>query len=135
MKNDLVTSRVLVRPPVQSGTLTRLEGELHLPKGEMFKVFFEFTTPSNQPAPLRARPFLLAFLLPAMQAGAPLELALPVDATTRNNLMEYQEALASWHPKILKVIPIVAPWPVQPELPGKMGALTAFSGGDRKSTR
>jgi hypothetical protein len=105
------------------------EGELVTPSGRVHRIYFEFSTPDDLPYPARARPFLLAFLLPAMNVGAPLELELPVDAVTLDNLMEWQEAMASWNPQTLKVVPIRAPLDTQPDVPRERGALTAFSGG------
>ena len=125
----LATSRIIINAPRQQPGLVRWEGKLLAPSSESRQIYFEFSTPDDQPYPLRARPFLLAFLVPAMQLGAPLELELPVDTVTLNNLMEWQEAMASWNPQSLKVVPIHAPGDAPPEEPGRRGALTAFSGG------
>jgi len=99
------------------------------PSGVEHRVYFEFATPDDRPYPVRSRPFLLAFLIPAMRLGTPLELDLPVDAITLGNLMEWQEAMASWSPGRFKVVPIHAPAGPLPENPDRSGALTAFSGG------
>jgi hypothetical protein len=124
------SSRMCVETPRREGERVRWEGELHLPTGMAHRIYFEFSTPDHRPYPVRARPFLLAFLLPAMHAGAPLELDLPVDAVTRNNLMEWQEAMVAWNPKQLRVVPIVAPTEPEPERwQRRPDALTAFSGG------
>lgn len=105
------------------------EGELSTPSGERHRIYFDFSTPDDRPYPLRSRPFLLAFLVPAMQAGAPLELQVPVDAVTLGNLMEWQEAMASWRPETLKVVPLLAPGGGLSQDRDRLGALTAFSGG------
>ena len=125
----MITSRIHIAPPCRRDGAVRLEGELQLPAGGCHRVFFEFTTPDDLPDRPRVRPFLLAFLLPAMHAGAPLELDLPVDAVTHGNLMEWQEAMASWSPQTLNVVPIRAPLEAEPEKPRAASALTAFSGG------
>lgn len=122
-------SRIRIAPPEERAGRIYWEGELQLPAGECHRIYFDFTAPVSRPELLRPRPFLLAFLLPAMHTGAPLELDLPLDAVTRNNLMEWQEAMASWHPKVLKVVPIVAPLDAQPVPAREPGAITAFSGG------
>jgi len=122
-------SRIQISLPEERAGRIYWEGELQLPSGECHRIYFDFTAPVSRPELMRARPFLLAFLVPAMQAGAPLELDLPVDAITRNNLMEWQEAMASWNPKTLKVVPILAPLEAWPKDPCEPGALTAFSGG------
>lgn len=122
-------SRIHIDAPRQQGDRVRWEGELTLPSGVRHRIYFEFTVPDDRPYPVRARPFLLAFLLPAMSAGAPLELDLPVDAVTRDNLMEFQAAMACWEPQSLKVVPIRAPLDAAPAGAFEPGALTAFSGG------
>jgi len=85
--------------------------------------------------PRSARPFLLAFLLPAMRVGAPLVLDTPVDRSTLENLLEWQAVWARWRPRRLQVVPILAPEPsdgpvplLPPAVSGR-GAITGFSGG------
>jgi hypothetical protein len=121
-------SRVLIHPPRRHADRVRCEGELRLAGGGLHRIYFEFSAPDDRLEAPRARPFLLAFLLPAMHAGAPLELDLPVDPVTRDNLMEWQEAMASWHPAVLQVVPILAPIETEPARHSP-GALTLFSGG------
>jgi hypothetical protein len=104
-----IVSRITVEVPSQQSGMVRWEGKLSTPSGETHSIYFEFSTPDNRPYPLHSRPFLFAFLVSAMHAGAPLELALPVDAVTLGNLMEWQEAMACWPPQTLKVVPIHAP--------------------------
>jgi hypothetical protein len=123
------SSRIIIDAPRQQPGFVHWEGKLVAPFGETRRIYFEFSTPDDRPYPVRARPFLLAFLVPAMQLGAPLELELPVDTVTVNNLMEWQEAIASWNPQSLKVVPIHAPASISMEDSGRPGALTAFSGG------
>jgi len=122
-------SRIVINAPRKQPRMVHWEGELLTPSGENHRIYFEFSTPDDRPYPPRSRPFLLAFLIPAMHAGAPLELELPVDTVTLNNLMEWQEAMAAWFPQTLKVVPIHAPRDTQPERSNEPGALTAFSGG------
>lgn len=122
-------SQIRIAAPRQNGNQVNWTGELRVPSGARHEIYFQFTAPDDRPYPLAARPFLLAFLLPAMNAGAPLELDLPVDAVTLANLMEFQEAMATWEPRALKVVPIRAPAEPPPGEPPKPAALTAFSGG------
>ena len=130
MNGKAAASRICIELPQRFAGKVRWEGELRLSAGGFHRIYFEFSTPDDRPYPARARPFLLAFLLPAMQTGAPLELDLPVDAVTRNLLMEWQEAMAAWEPQTLKVVPIIAPAEPEPELTRHQpGALTVFSGG------
>jgi hypothetical protein len=123
------TSRIHIDPPRRETAGVHWEGELTTPSGQKHRIHYEFSTPDDRPYPAHARPFLLAFLLPAMSAGAPLELDLPIDSVTLNHLMEWQEAMAVWNPTTLKVVPIRAPIHSPPETPREPGALTAFSGG------
>jgi len=129
MKLGGQVSRIQIDPPRQEGKSVRLEGELKTAAGKVHRIYFEFSAPDDRPYALAVRPFLLALLLPAMQAGAPLELDLPVDAITLENLMEWQEAMVSWQPYQLKVIPIRAPRVAAPPQPFSADAITAFSGG------
>jgi hypothetical protein len=123
------TSRIIIDEPRQQSGFVHWEGKMLTPSREEHRIYFEFSTPDDRPYPPQSRPFLLAFLVPAMRLGTPLELELPVDAITLNNLMEWQEAMASWSPQRLKVVPIHAPGGTPTEEPGRPGALTAFSGG------
>jgi hypothetical protein len=129
MTNPTTASRIQIDQPRRLGTMVHWEGELRTSIGGTHRIYFEFSTPDSRFYPVQARPFLLAFLLPAMQANAPLELELPIDTVTLNNLMEWQEAMASWHPETLKVVLIKAPLELKPETSREPGALTAFSGG------
>jgi hypothetical protein len=122
-------SRITIDVPRQHSGMVHWEGELSTPSGESHRIYFEFSIPDDQPYLPHSRPFLLAFLVPAMHAGVPLELELPVDAVTLNNLMEWQEAMASWFPQKLKVVPIHAPLDAPSQYQNRPGALTAFSGG------
>jgi hypothetical protein len=122
-------SRITIDAPHQQSGMVHWEGELSTPSGESHRIYFEFSVPDDQPYLPHSRPFLLAFLVPAMHADAPLELELPVDAVTLNNLMEWQQAMASWFPQKLKVVPIHAPTGTPSADPDRSGALTAFSGG------
>ena len=126
---SLAASRIIIEAPRQQAGMVHWEGELLASSGDRHRIFFEFSTPDDRPYPLRSRPFLLAFLVPAMRLGTPLELDLPVDAVTLNHFMEWQEAMASWSPQRLKVVPIHAPGKTPSEQPAMSGALTAFSGG------
>lgn len=106
-------------------------GEFTRPGGGPASIYFRFTCPDPQAFVPRVRPFLLAFLVPAMRAGHPIQLEQPIDQTTLHNLMEWQAAMACWLPEKLKVVPILGP--IGPEPPrvavSKGWALTAFSGG------
>lgn len=106
-------------------------GEIKWPGGGRTHIYFNFTCPDAPAFIPRIRPFLLAFLVPAMRLGHPLQLEQPLDQTTLHNLMEWQCAIASWFPNQLKVVPIRCPIePEPPKIPAAQGrALTAFSGG------
>lgn len=127
---------VVTHPPRSEGRgRTRIEGELRTPDGRRHTTFFEFSHPEGAEPARRARPFLLAFLLPAMRIGVPLVLDTPVDRAELENLLEWQGAWARWRPRRLRVVPILAPEkpaePVPalaPDVSGR-GAITAFSGG------
>jgi len=99
--------------------------------GGRAEVYFRFTCPDPAAFVPRVRPFLLAFLVPAMRTSRPIELTQPLDQTTLDNLMEWQEAMARWRPNQLKLVRIRGK--IEPESPkptaGPGGALTAFSGG------
>ena len=125
-------SRVRYLPPKFKENTIHWTGELTWLDGNSASVNFEFTCPDAAAFVPRVRPFLLAFLLPAMRIGLPLHLEQPIDRTTFDNLMEWQCALACWSPQKLKVVPIRCS--IEPES-GKSiaaverGALTTFSGG------
>lgn len=129
-------AHVVLHPPRSEGRgHTRIEGELRTPDGRRHTTFFEFSHPEDEVPARSARPFLLAFLLPAMRIGAPLVLDTPVDRATLENLLEWQSAYARWRPRRLQVVPILAP--EQPASPASglapnvagPGAITCFSGG------
>lgn len=107
------------------------KGELHCPGRERAEVYFDFTCPDPELFTPFVRPFLLAFLIPAMRIGLPIQLEQPLDQTTLQNLMEWQEAMAKWFPTKLKVVPIrcdIAPSGFM-DNGSRTSALTAFSGG------
>ena len=125
-------SRVRYLPPKLKDNTIHWTGELVWPGGNFASVTFEFTCPDAGAFVPRARPFLLAFLLPAMRIGLPLHLEQPIDQTTFDNLMEWQCALACWVPHQLKVVPLrcsIEPEPAKSAAAARRGALTAFSGG------
>ncbi|MCG8589638.1 MAG: hypothetical protein MJE66_10135 [Proteobacteria bacterium] len=79
-----------------------------------------------------ARTATLTWLLPAMRRGLPLRVEAPLDPVSRAQLMLWQEAMASWHPDRLAVVPIDAPAASHPPArptDGFLRALTTFSGG------
>jgi hypothetical protein len=119
-------------PPKLEANAIHWTGELVWPGGNSALVNFDFTCPDAETFVPRVRPFLLAFLLPAMRIGHPLHLEQPIDQTTFDNLMEWQGALTCWFPHRFKVVPIRCPIEPEPGKPGaavRRGALTAFSGG------
>lgn len=104
---------------------------MRCPGRERVEVGFNFTCPDPGWFVPFVRPFLLTFLIPAMRTGLPVQLEQPLDRTTLENLMEWQEAMAAWRPKKLKVVPIrcdIAPSPFRPAAERRT-SLTAFSGG------
>jgi len=107
------------------------QGEMRCPQREREEVYFKFTCPDPDSFVPFIRPFLLAFLIPAMRVGLPIQLEQPLDLITLHNLMEWQEAVAGWFPDKLTVVPIkcdIAPSPF-PAGPDRATSLTAFSGG------
>jgi len=124
-------SSIKYLPPSIEGDQVRWTGEMKRPEGKCVSVYFHFTCPDPEAFVPRLRPFLLAFLVPAMRVGLPLQLEQPIDQTTWHNLMEWQAAMAAWFPERLKVIPIRGPFePEPPKLaPADRWGLTAFSGG------
>ncbi len=118
-------------PPRIAGDEVDWTGEMKWPEGGGASVYFKFTCPDAQAFVPRVRPFLLAFLIPAMRLGRPIQLEQPLDQTTVQNLMEWQAALAHWFPETLKVVAIRGPLESNP-VPSAVSSghtLTAFSGG------
>lgn len=126
---DCCTIRYL--SPTFEGNAIHWTGEMTWPGGGCAQVYFHFTCPNPQSFVPRIRPFLLAFLVPAMRLGRPIRLEQPLDQTTFQNLMEWQGAMARWLPKQLKVVPIHCQFEPEPPKPvaSQGRALTAFSGG------
>lgn len=127
-------ARVVTHPPCRKGSgRSRIEGELRLPDGRSHSTFFEFSHPEDLVPERSARPFLLAFLLPAMRLGLPLVLDVPVDRTTVESLLEWQAVWTAWRPRQLRMVPILAPEWIEPTSPAakvaRQGAIAAFSGG------
>lgn len=105
-------------------------GALHSPRRPAIEVEFHASVPSLPVAEAPIRAFLFAFLVPAMRLGTALRLPLPIDAVTLANVMEWQEAMASWRPRSLRVVPILADVaPSAPPRADRAGAVVAFSGG------
>ena len=96
--------------------------------GQRHSVQVTFTCPDPAEFVPTVRPFLLAFLVPAMIAGHPIHLTDPVDSGTAAELAEWQEAMASLHPE-LRAVSITAPSRVEIPPPSWAGGITAFSGG------
>ena len=92
------------------------EGEMISDSSESLQVFFRFSVPESVEFIPTIRPFLFAFLLPAMRLGQPLVLPEKIDAITLRNLNEWQAAFADSFSD-LKVIEIV-PGSEAQELPG-----------------
>lgn len=124
-------SSIKYLPPRIEGDQVRWTGEMKRPGGECVSIYFNFTCPDPAAFVPRLRPFLLAFLVPAMRVGLPLQLEQPIDQTTWHNLMEWQAAMAAWFPERLKVIPIRGAVESEPPklVPSDRRGLTAFSGG------
>jgi hypothetical protein len=106
-------------------------GFLGLPDDSVHEIYFQFTCP--QPADFKPniRSFLFAYLVPAMRLGLPIHLSQPLDLVTYQNLMEWQEAFASWRPNRLRPVPIkcdIVNEQPKPFLNDKK-SITAFSGG------
>jgi len=117
--------------PERRGQRVLWSGALRWSTGRSLQVQFEFTCPDAEQFVPHIRPFLLAFLVPAMRLGLSIRLEAPVDPVTVQNLMEWQEAMACWLPNQLRVVPIRGPLESGPVAgnAGQRGALTEFSGG------
>ncbi len=87
-----------------------------------------FTCPDPHDFVPSVRPFLLAFLVPAMTIGRPVHLGGAIDDGTAAGLAEWQEALASQH-RGLRPVPVVANHRSEARPRSGAGGLTAFSGG------
>ena len=96
--------------------------------GQRHSVQVTFTCPDPVGFVPTVRPYLLAFLVPAMIAGHPVHLTGPIDPGTAAGVAEWQEAMASLHPE-LRAVPITAPSRAEAPPPPGAGGLTAFSGG------
>ncbi len=96
--------------------------------GERHSVRVTFACPDPAGFVPSVRPFLLAFLVPAMIAGHPVHLTGPIDPGTAAGIAEWQEAMASLYPE-LNAVPITAPYRAEVPPPPGAGGLTAFSGG------
>lgn len=118
----------VAEPKIESGKV-RLEGRLRGPRGETREIFFEFAVPDGRPVRKRLRPFLLAFLPVAMRQGWSLSSEEPVDATTLENLHQWQASFAGWRPWSLGSIDLNLPVAEVTEVGGKLGGMVAFSGG------
>ncbi|ACB74387.1 hypothetical protein [Opitutus terrae] len=123
------TSLLQVSPPEIRDLEVVYRGTLQPPCRPAVPVEFHAAVPAAPDATVPTRAFLFAFLVPAMRMGTALRLPLPVDPVTLANVMEWQEAMASWCPRTLRVVPILAD--VAPAAPSAnpMGAVSAFSGG------
>jgi hypothetical protein len=119
--------RLHLDAPSRDGAVVRRTATLASDDGASAPLWFEHAALDGDPA-LLVRPFLLAALVPAMRRGRALRVPAPVDATTIDNLMEWQEAMASWRPDRLRRVAILCDVaPAEP--PTGAGAVTAFSGG------
>ncbi len=106
----------------------RWAGEIEAADGRRSVVRIDVTTPDPASFVASARPWLLAFLVPAMAVGAPVTVEGAVDEVTLANLMEWQEAMVCWRPH-LTVVPLHAGSLEVRRSPGPLDAVTAFSGG------
>jgi hypothetical protein len=117
--------------PVFNGEEIIWKGSMTLPGGESHNIFFEFSYPNDAQFKPSIRPFLIAFLVPAMRLGLPIRTDKPIDLTTLNNLMEWQEAMELWRKPLLQKVSIKAPIESGSALntPATGQSITAFSGG------
>lgn len=121
----------IVRLPTvtRDGATTTRAGVLEHPSTEPVRVTFTHAADADL-AVDAIRPFLLAFLLPAMRIGDPLVVDGELDEGTLQGLLEWQGAMARWHPGQLTVVPIRAEVRrIDPQPTVGSRALLAFSGG------
>lgn len=113
--------------PVRDDDHVRWSGWMEA-DGQRRTVTTTFTCPDPDEFVPSVRPFLLAFLVPAMISGHPVQLAGPIDPGTAAGVAEWQEAMAVLHPG-LRPIPITATRRSEARPPQRTGGITAFSGG------
>ncbi len=108
-------------------------GSFTPPGDEPAVTTFRFGSPTGGGPPPSARPFVLAFLPAAMRVGAPVRIDGPIDGTTLASLLEWQEAMAAWHPGEFQVVSLRADAGTTPSVAAPSdaprGAVSAFSGG------
>lgn len=124
---DVSVTRIGYDDPIRRHDHVRWSGWMDV-DGHRRTVRATFTCPDPFGFVPSVRPFVLAFLVPAMTVGRPIHLGGPIDEGTAAGLAEWQEALASQHVG-LRAVPVVATR--RAEAPPRVGAggLTAFSGG------
>lgn len=113
----------------QDGVATRT-GELRHGSADVVHASFAHPDQAEQ-ATSAVRPLLLALLPAAMRLGRPVAVEGAIDQATLDGLMEWQEAMARWHPGVVAVVPLrveVAP-PAPAAAPTPRRGLVAFSGG------
>ncbi|HEU4647537.1 MAG TPA: hypothetical protein VFS33_00660 [Gemmatimonadales bacterium] len=117
----------LVREPHTTSLVGRLEGPGDAPVRELF-----FRAPADGALPLGVSgdPFLAALLVPAMVAGATLEIDAPVSRRLLRRIGQIQDVLTCWYPERHR-IDVVAPVRAASLTPveGARGVGAFFSGG------
>ncbi len=124
-------SRIHISLPEERDGRIYWEGELQLPSGQSFRIYFNFTAPASRPdlLPGHGRSclhFWCRRCRPARRWSWICRL------TPSLEIISWSGRSATWwlaSPKVLKVVPIVAPLDAQPVPAREPGAITAFSGG------
>jgi hypothetical protein len=119
-----------ISAPIASdeGGVTRWQAELIDGERRQLLYFESDGFPAGEDrVPLR--PFILAALPIAMRRGCPLQIPGSLDTGSYRNLIEWQQAMAGWHPGDMQVVPLAVDVSSAPPAAAESGAATAFSGG------
>lgn len=126
-------SAIEISSPSVAGSAAeaRLEAQLLESGRPPVTLFFETDFSAVEDPAAMIRPFVLAALPIAMRRGKALAIPHALDSACYRNLMEWQQAMALWHPGELSSVPLsVRVEPARAAAGGsRKPAATAFSGG------
>ena len=107
---------------------TRWQAEL-IDREDSRSLYFESDAFFDNAGRIPLRPFAMAALPIAMRRGKPLRIPGRLDIGSYRNLLEWQWAMAAWHPGKLHVVPLHVEVIPAAERPTAASSATAFSGG------
>ena len=107
---------------------TRWQAEL-IDREYRRSLHFESDAFSDDAKSIPLRPFAMAALPIAMRRAKPLRIPGRLDVGSYRNLLEWQWAMAAWHPGKLHVVPLHVEVVPAAERPTVANSATAFSGG------